>query len=155
MIELIAFSVCSVIIARRLEKTRYRMAVVFHAILFGVLLFVYAFASDVPFLAMAAKGWVGEDTYETAHEILRSSMAGIQLGVSAFFFVENAFLLMMILGLAIVALRGYRFLVRKAKLIRSAPVLFERLYPASSANPCAASVNVTRPTYLVLGQLRN
>ena len=153
--ELILLIIASVLIARFLERTKYRVAVMAHAVLFIFLSFVYFFGTDLALFARLGRFWFGAKAYDFLHEAFATSSDGLSLGFTAFFVVEIV-LLLSIAALAMIAMvRSYK---RILKLVRMRACWgFIEADSLDSQNDIdgGRSFGYRGKTYLALGRLRN
>ena len=153
VVEFVMFLVASVLIARALERAKFHVAMVAHAIVFTLLLAVFFFGSDLPLLAASAKGVVGEDAYEFIHEVLSTYKDGIHLSFSAFFALEIAVLVSVLAIVTLALIKGYRDMLKDVRGTRF--LVPERVFaPLSDEFLPAQNAKGNRRAYLALGQLR-
>ncbi|MCR5348741.1 MAG: hypothetical protein K6E59_03955 [Bacilli bacterium] len=150
--DFVLFLVASVLIARALERVKYRVAMVCHAITFTVLLGVFYFGSELPLLAASAKGWVGEEAYDFIHDVLTTYRTGIHLGVSAFFMLEIAVLVSALTVVTLALIKGYRYALKVARGHNTLGGVGEPLVPAGVK--AMERLGGDQGVYLTLGHLR-
>ena len=85
--EYIIFCICSVILARFLEK-KSRVISIAHDILFILLSLSFFFATNNSYIASITMKVVGKDIYTTIHEAMTASSMYIRFGFSTFFIIE-------------------------------------------------------------------
>lgn len=111
--ELILFVLSSILIGRVLEKTKYRVAVICHAIVFYILLVTYFFGSDWEAITKIGNALFGESTYGTLHAAFSGSVVKVaRIGYSALAIAE----IVTLMSLIFIAIRGV--IKAKAKLLR-------------------------------------
>ena len=154
MIELIIFAIASTIIARYLEKAKFVVAMIAHAVLFTFAFAIELLASDIAIIQGVFINLMGEDAYEFVHGVLAESSANMAIGYSAFFFVEIIAILSAVLAAMIAVIRGYKKIVAE-KLKVSKPVAIAPLMPAMADNAPPTRVSGQSWNYIALGRFRN
>ena len=152
--ELILLLITSVLVARILERSKYHVAVVAHAVLFVFMFLVYFFASDwKPFVDLG-KQWLGERLYIDLHDALIAGFDSVHYGISAFLIIEIVIMLSAA-SLAVVAMvRGYKKIVKYIRVRASLGLVEPSLVPSCGECASTYSANPTGNIYLTLGQLR-
>ena len=153
MLELGLLLLTSIITARFLEK-RYRLASVFHAILFIVMAVTYFFASEEPFLARLALNMLGEDGYRIVHNTMTDCLDLFHIGFSSILAVEVVIFASVSMISAIILIRGIKKVIRAFNGKHITPIQS----PAYAvALPCGETTKPTGslPLYLLTRRLRN
>ena len=153
MVELIILLICSVFIARFLEK-KYRVASVAHAILFIALSLVYLFASKNSYISFALTNIVGEKAYHVIHEMLVDNVKFFNSGISALLITEIVtFAIVSIFGV-VAAIKGIKKLVKFIKL-ENKTLVIENFFTEIGLYPCRDNIDTFSKTYLIFGKLLN
>lgn len=153
--ELILLIVVSILIARYLERTQYRIAMMAHAVLFVVLLVFYFFGSELPLFVSLGKTWVGQETYKFLHDAITANYDGISLGFSSFFFVEILVLISFAAVLMVGMIRSYKRIAKLIHLRAGCGFLKSNPPVVTYENTGGGTFGPMGKTYLVLGRLRN
>ncbi|MBQ9457289.1 MAG: hypothetical protein IJU64_02125 [Bacilli bacterium] len=153
--ELILLIVVSILIARYLERTQYRIAMMAHAVLFVVLWVFYFFGSELPLFVSLGKTWLGQDIYSSLHAAITSNYGGISLGFSSFFFVEILVLVSFAGVLTVGVIRSYKRIAKLIRLRAGWGFLRSDLPVVTYENTGVGTFGPMGKTYLVLGRLRN
>ena len=113
--EYIIFCVCSIIVARFLEKTS-RVVSVAHDILFIVLSFAFFFATNNPHIAALTMRIVGKDIYTTLHTALIESQNYVHLGMSVLFIIEGVVITITTIAAIIIFVKSLKEVVKSIKI---------------------------------------
>ena len=113
--EYIIFCICSIILARYLEKTS-RVVSVAHDILFIVLSAAFFFVTDNAYISSLAIRVVGSDYYTTIHEALIDSQKYVNLGFSTLFIIESVIILITSVAAVIVFIKSLKEVVKSIKV---------------------------------------
>jgi len=150
--EFVLLLVCSIIIARFLEK-KYRIASVLHAILFVVMFSFYMFSTNLWLLSDVAKFWAGE-YYEIIHSALTDSVTIVNFSFSAFLVVELSIFAAISMIVFISLIKGFKRIVRNMRV----KTICDLMQNYNHANTIFVSQNY-EPTYqqnyLIYSKLRN
>ena len=151
--DLILFGVCSVIIARCLEK-RMRVASVAHAILFIVLFFFSLFTSGFPMIDQAMINTFGKDLFETVRDTLNETSPVYRSIFGSLFIIDLAIDIMTSIAVIILIIKGFKKFSKVVKL-NKAPLIIKNILIKIRLLPNKVLINNNRNQYLVLQQLRN
>ena len=153
MFELIILVICSIVIARFLEK-KYRAASVAHAILFIVLSLTYIFASDFPLFVMVGKTWIGNTYYQQLHQALRGGVMIVNISMSALFVVE---LVTFAIAAIVSVVALIKWIKKLSKIIRTknSTSFFVEPFHYSNNEPKTNYINSNQGNYLVFARLLN
>ena len=154
MVELIIFFLCSVLIARCLEK-RYKIASMAHAVLFVFLGLVWVFTSEIELIEFAARNMVGDFYYEVLKEALTERMTMFHLGFSALLMAEAAIYMTIAIASIVIFFKGLKKLGKLIKF-NDRPLAASFGF-AAPAKPILANAypGNRRDTYLETRRLRN
>ena len=114
MFEFVLLIICSIFLARYLEK-RSKIISTAHAILFIVLMVFYFFTSEHPLIATAAHNVLG-DNYKFIHEAFVESAHYSRAGFSTLFIVEIVINLTISVVGVIGAIKAFKLIVKEEKL---------------------------------------
>ena len=153
MIQLIIFAIASTIVARYLEKAKFVVAMIAHAVLFTVAFSIALLASDIPLIQGVFINLMGEQSYALVHSVFVESAFHASTIFSAFFAIEIFTILSVVLAAMVATIRAYKKLVAK-KLKVSKPLLPGFPIPSSVSSDSTPHLASTW-NYLALGQLRN
>ena len=112
--EYIIFCICSVVIARYVEK-KSRVVSIAHDILFILLSFAFFFATNNAYIVNIVLRIVDKDIYNTIHSALVNSSFFIKVGFSSLFIIEVVIYSIMALAAVIIFIKSLK---EEAKKIR-------------------------------------
>ena len=113
--EYIVFCICSIVLARFLEKTS-RVISVAHDILFIVLSFAFFFSTNNPTIVSIVVKVVGQEFYNTLHSAAIDTQAYAKLGFSVFFVVESLVILIVSIAAIIIFIKSLKHVVKSVKV---------------------------------------
>lgn len=150
--EFLLFILASILVGRVLEKTKYRVAVVAHAILFVILMVVCFFGSNNFVVANIASGLVGEEPYEALHYAFSKAIIGTKIGYSSLAIAE----ICIALSFLLLAMRS--FLIARGKALSLIKMKKGRAFPSIKEDKGFMAIDslANKPNvYLVYGHMRN
>ena len=153
MFNFVLLLISSIIVARFLEK-RYRIASLFHAVLFLFLALVYMFSSDSAFFVTVCKNMVGNTYYASLHEVLTQHMTTISASFSVYMIVEYVTLLIVGMVSIVATVKALKKLASKIKIDQLSDVKTEQPFIFKTVCNCDREISY-RKTYLELGHLLN
>jgi|GEM_PF-5197302 len=154
MIQLVIFAIASTIVARYLERSKYVIAMVAHAVLFTVAFTIALLGSDIPILQWMFTQWMGKENYALVHSVFAESSSHASTIFSAFFAVEILTILSVVAAAMVTTIRAYKKFV--AKNIRlSKPISLGFVLPSTAKPAFNDAPNGCVWNYLSLGHLRN
>ena len=113
--EYIIFCICSIIVARYLEKTS-RIASIAHDILFIVLSFAFFFSTKNAYISSIVIKVVGQSLYNTIHSAILDSQHYVNLGFSVLFIIEGTVLLIATAAAIIIFVKSLKDIVKSVKI---------------------------------------
>ena len=113
--EYIVFCICSIVLARFLEKTS-RVISVAHDILFIVLSFAFFFSTNNPTIVSIVVKVVGQEFYNTLHSAAIDTQVYAKLGFSVFFVVESLVILIVSIAAIIIFIKSLKHVVKSVKV---------------------------------------
>ena len=153
MVEFLLFLLCSVLIARSLEK-RYKVASALHAVLFVVIGLVWLFSSNLTFVQYALTNVVGETAYGIIRAAVTDNVIWLRGSFSALLIAE----LVTYFSLAIVSLIAFIKGLRQLATFIKTHCELKPLPVGFILRPATATVGYQgsgRDTYLETRRLRN
>ena len=153
--ELILLIVVSILIARYLERTRYRIAMMAHAVLFIATLVVYFFSGEIALFAALGKRWLGVETYMMVNDVFVDRVYIFSYGLSSLLAVE-IFIMVSLVAVATFALiRSYKKVVKMIRLRSSGGYGYINPLLCHEDKQEVRCHDPPGKTYLILGRLRN
>ena len=128
--EYIIFCICSVVIARYVEK-KSRVVAIAHDILFILLSFAFFFASNNPTISSIVLGIVNKDIYNTIHNALVQSSHFIRGGFSVLFIIEGTICFVTAFASIIIFIRSLKELCKKIHI---------KIYSTRQNNNCVQKI---------------
>lgn len=153
MVEFFILLICSIFIARFLEK-KYRVASVAHAILFIILSLVYLFASKNSYISFGLTNIVGEKAYHVIHEMLVDNVKFFNSGISALLITEIVTYTIVSVFAVVAAIKGIKKLVKCIKINQKGLVI-NNFATETGLYPCRDNIDTFSKTYLIFGKLLN
>ncbi len=151
--DLILLCVCSIVIARCLER-KMRVASVAHAILFIVLAFFSLFTTDLKLVSQAMINVMSEEKYVIIRNALMSASHFYRGAFSVLFIIDVAIEVMACIAAIILIVKGYKKFFKKIDL-QKVRIYIKNIVQEFRLLPNKVLINNNRNQYLVLQQLRN
>ena len=146
--------VLSIVIARYLDRKKYRVASIAHSILFIFLSFVFVLSTDIPVFVIASTNIFGEEYYSAIHEALVMTISTTKGSLSAFLVIELVIYIFLPIFAAIIVAKQIKEQLMKIKM-RKPNYEFGYLNIQNGFNPIEDQRYSQNKTYLVLGRLLN
>lgn len=113
--EYIVFCLCSIIVARYVEK-KSRVVSIAHDILFILLSFAFFFATNNKYIVDVVVRIVGKDFYNTVHTAITASTPFLRFGFSSLFVIEFMIFFIFALAAIIIFIKGLKETSKKIRL---------------------------------------
>ena len=146
--------VLSRVIARYLDRKKYKVASIAHSILFIFLSFVFTLATDIHIFVVAATNILGEEYYNAIHEALVMAIPSTCGSLSALLVIELVLYIFLPIFAAIIVAKQIKEQLMKIKM-RKPNYEFGYLNIQNGFNPIEDQRYSQNKTYLVLGRLLN
>ena len=152
--EYIIFCICSIIVARYLEKTS-RIASIAHDILFIVLSFAFFFATKNAFISSIVIKVVGQEIYNSLHNAMLDSQQYVKLGFSVLFIVEGTVLIIATAAAIIIFVKSLKNIVKSMKIKTINDIDLSSFKEGTSFTPNKTAYKNNQNTYLLKCSLLN
>ena len=152
--EYIIFCICSVVIARYVEK-KSRIVAIAHDILFILLSFAFFFASNNPTISSIVLRIVNKDIYNTVHNALVQSSYFIRGGFSVFFIIEGSICLIAAIASIIIFIKSLKELAKKIRIKTLNDVKLVVRYIVKDEKPSVYNIHNNEYKYLLNCKLQN
>lgn len=152
MFEFILLVICSIFLARYLEK-RSKIISAAHAILFIVLMVFYFFNTEFPLVVKAATNMFGVDNYKVIHEAFVESSMYSRIGFSSLFAIEIVINSTIAIVSIIATIKAFKLIVKEYKFYNDFKL--NQNIQKSEYYPRAKDVKCSFRTYLLNCSLLN
>ena len=146
MFEFILLVICSIFLARYLEK-RSKIISAAHAILFIVLMVFYFFTTNNVLVAQAATNMFGENNYKIVHEAFVESSMYSRIGFSSLFVIEIVINSTIAIVSVIATIKAFKLIVKEYKFYND--FKFDQNIQKCEYYPRAKDVKCSKRTYLL------
>lgn len=151
--DLILLCICSVIIARCLER-RMRVASIAHAILFIVLAFFFLFTTDFKAINYAMSNMFGEKNFLIIRNALLDASPFYRSAISTLFIMDIVIEIMACIAAIIVLVKSFRKFSKGINLKKVQIIIKNTLFKYRLI-PNKVLLENNRDKYIVLQHLRN
>lgn len=156
MLEILLLITTSIVIGSLLEKSKYRLAMIAHAVFVAFMFVAFYLASDWWVCVVSAQNVLGPDTYQIVHGAFVDSIDGISIGFSSVMILEIVVYGILIALATVSVLKAYKkvvkYLVAKKQAVRKA--VASEIHESSTQLE-VVDIQEASPLYLRLCQLRN
>ena len=152
--EYIVFCICSIIIARYVEK-KSRVISIAHDILFIFLSIAFFFATNNSYIANVAIKVVGNSYYEMIHGALTDSSIFIIQGFSTLFIIEFAIMFIIAMVTIVAFIKGFKKMAKKIRVKSLNDVKLLTSCLNKEEKPSKERIQLTQHKYLLDCQLLN